>query len=56
MEISIKGDPGTGNVFIEIHIQHVENLILVAPTVSASDEDSDLSPDVVPRPDRCADQ
>ena len=25
MEIKIEGDPGTGNTFVEINIQHVEN-------------------------------
>lgn len=33
MNIKIEGDPGTGNTFMEIHIQHVEHFHTTVPVV-----------------------
>ena len=37
MEINIKGDPGTGNTFMEINIEHVENLYTTVPVNKDND-------------------
>ena len=34
MDIKIKGNPGTGNTFMEINIHHVDNLYTTAPVPS----------------------
>ena len=31
MDINLNGNPGTGNTFMEIHIQHVDNFYSIAP-------------------------
>ena len=52
MTIEIKGNPGTGNTFIEIHIDHVVNLYTAAlPVASMSTLGKDPSSDIISRID-----
>ena len=43
MEINIKGNPGTGNTFMEINIKHVDNFYTTAPAFTDNNNGAHVS-------------
>ena len=50
MTIDIKGNPGTGNTFMEIHIQRVDNFQAFAPAANSNHKGTHAGDQASPRP------